>query len=124
MISIGKIYSFSAGHHLPHHGGQCKNVHGHNYRLEVEVTGKIDEIQTGMVMDFEQLDKIVDRVILSVHDHCYLNDLFINPTAELMVESFSRKIINALNVGFILTRLKLWETEKCYAEWTPVHRHN
>ena len=126
MISIGKIFSFSAAHKLPHHLGQCANDHGHNYKLEVEVgfkgkrTGSL--LQTsgpaqGMVMDFNDLTAIVSQTILD-HDHKYLNDIYLNPTAENMLLGMAAYIKASLPMGIEIKKLRLWETEKCYAEWT------
>ena len=49
---IGRSYRFESAHHLPHlpDGHKCKNLHGHNYRLEVVVRGRLDE--RGFVRDF------------------------------------------------------------------------
>jgi 6-pyruvoyltetrahydropterin/6-carboxytetrahydropterin synthase len=115
MISIGKIYSFSASHRLPHHEGLCANRHGHNYGLEVQVLGPVDE-HSGMVMDFGDLDKIVSPLVEKL-DHTHLNDRFPNPTAEELLKWFGVNIASQLSNSIKLGRLKLWETEKCHAEW-------
>jgi len=120
MISVTKFFSFSASHKLPHHEGQCKKLHGHNYRLEVTVTGPINDRgpSQGMIVDFQDLDTIVNDKIISQYDHAHLNDLLINPTAEEMVKEFCRILTTALSYKSVeLTNIKLWETEKCYAEW-------
>ena len=123
MISIGKIFWFSASHTLPHHDGACARQHGHNYKLEVELTGSIVEkgSSTGMIMDFGDLDVIIHQSILRLFDHRHLNDFFDNPTAENMVERMAAIIQSKLPVitKTQIVRLKLWETEKCYAEWQP-----
>jgi 6-pyruvoyltetrahydropterin/6-carboxytetrahydropterin synthase len=122
MISIGKIFWFSASHTLPHHDGACARQHGHNYKLEVVVTGKIVDKgpSTGMIMDFGDLDSIVHETIMDVYDHRHLNDIYDNPTAENMVERIAARIQSQLPVATRtqVVKLKLWETEKCYAEWT------
>ncbi len=118
MISIGKIFWFSAGHYLPYHEGACKNQHGHNYKLEVEVSAKINK-ETGMVMDFGKIDEIVDLYVIRILDHTQLNDHFSNPTAETMLEQIARTLYVKMPQPIQVTRLRLWETEKCYAEWRP-----
>ena len=119
MRSIGKIFSFSAAHHLPHHEGQCHGVHGHNYKLEVVVSGLPQQFgpAQGMIMDFGDLDEAVSSV-MEMYDHTNLNDMFDNPTAENMIERIARDINGVLPYGVTLSLLRLWETEKCYAEWT------
>ena len=90
MTTVTKIFTFDACHHLPHYDGACNKQHGHTYKLEVTVTGKVDRDITnpkcGMIIDFKDLKKIVDDTVISNHDHSKLNDFFENPTAEMMME--------------------------------------
>jgi len=80
-MRIRRRYRFEASHVLPRHPGRCRNLHGHSYQLVVEVRGAIDEEQ-GMVLDFADLDAIVDRKVIAELDHRHLNELIDNPTAE------------------------------------------
>ena len=57
------------GHRLPHHKGLCRNVHGHSYRMIVEVTGEVDD--NGMIIDFFDLNNII-KPILEKYDHAFL----------------------------------------------------
>ncbi len=57
------------GHRLPFHKGLCKNIHGHSYKLNVEITGGLDK--NGMVIDFFDLNKIV-KPIIEKYDHAFL----------------------------------------------------
>jgi 6-pyruvoyltetrahydropterin/6-carboxytetrahydropterin synthase len=54
--------------------GRCanRNGHGHNYTLEVTVTGEVDPV-SGFVVDLKQLKEILDREVVSVYDHRHLN---------------------------------------------------
>lgn len=127
MISVCKRFTFEAAHRLPNHVGQCKHLHGHSYKLEVEVTGPIItadsfyKSQEGMIVDFGLLKEIINKYILAKVDHRCLNDLYPNPTAEIMVESFAKVLevqIKAYNnFSLKLLRVRLWETENSYAEW-------
>lgn len=121
MISITKIFSFAAAHFLPFHKGLCKEMHGHNYKLEVTIAGPptMAGPERDMVMDFSRLDQIVQEEILIEYDHALLNNKFDNPTAERMVERFATAIMGRLKHPLRLTKLRLWETEKCYATWEP-----
>lgn len=76
-----KEFRFSAAHRLPSHDGPCREMHGHNYTLVVSVEGELDE-KSGMVMDFYEIEKIVNGKILSRLDHVCLNDIIPNPTCE------------------------------------------
>ncbi len=83
---VGVSETFSAAHFIPGHW-KCGRVHGHNFRVEVEVEG---DLRNGMVMDFYELKKIL-REIVERYDHGLLNDHFENPTSEnICVEIFSR----------------------------------
>jgi 6-pyruvoyltetrahydropterin/6-carboxytetrahydropterin synthase len=77
-VALTRIYHFSAAHRLespylsPEENarvyGQCYRVHGHNYYVEVTVTGTPDPV-TGMAVDLSALDEIVERELLSRVDH-------------------------------------------------------
>jgi 6-pyruvoyltetrahydropterin/6-carboxytetrahydropterin synthase len=83
MHQLEAEYSFAAAHRLPRHPARCRNLHGHNYKLQVVLRGEPDAAQ-GMVLDFGDLDRIVQDRVLSRCDHTSLNDLLENPTAELI----------------------------------------
>ena len=74
-------FEFSAAHQLPRHPGACRRMHGHNYQLEVSVGGPVDR-DTGMVMDFFELERLVRERVLSQLDHVCLNEIIEYPTAE------------------------------------------
>jgi len=75
MITITKNFDFAMAHLLEGHCGLCKNIHGHNYKLEVTVArngdGLIvgDKSSLGMVIDFSDLKKIVKEEIIDKMDH-------------------------------------------------------
>jgi 6-pyruvoyltetrahydropterin/6-carboxytetrahydropterin synthase len=120
MITICKTFEFAAAHHLPYHKGKCKNLHGHNYSLEVEISGPINQegSEKGMICDFGILKTVVTAHILEKVDHRNLNDHWQNPTAENMVIDMA-KVLEQYFSGFDITleRLRLWETSNSYAEW-------
>ena len=68
-MKIVKEFRWEMGHRLPHHRGLCKNVHGHSYRMILEIDGEVGT--DGMVIDFFNLDKIVKPVI-NKYDHAFL----------------------------------------------------
>ncbi|MAZ56534.1 6-carboxytetrahydropterin synthase QueD [bacterium] len=70
-VSITREYAWEMGHSLMHHKGKCYNVHGHNYKLELEVSGEVDSVD-GMVWDFGLLDKTVKPLIEEQLDHKFL----------------------------------------------------
>lgn len=121
MREIGKIFRFCGAHTLPSHQGKCRNLHGHNWKLEVRLSGPVDSQQSsprwGMIMDFGELKSLVNEVVIEYHDHKYLNEIYPNPTAENMVAAMAEALQEKLPNNIILTRVKLWETEDSYAIW-------
>jgi 6-pyruvoyltetrahydropterin/6-carboxytetrahydropterin synthase len=119
-ISVTKKFKFDAAHSLPNYDGKCKNLHGHGFQLEIEVSA-IPSVtyKSGMVIDFSLLKKIVDTLIISILDHSYLNDTIPNPTAENIVYWIVNQLyyIEPFSKEAILTKVRLYETEDSYAEW-------
>lgn len=137
MFVISKVYTFSASHRLPDHRGKCRNLHGHNYRVEIGVRSYLlnpleDPSSDGMVLDFDDLDQIVKPLIEQL-DHKHLNDVLLEfgerdafpgkpPTAEVLAATLSLKIARGLALhhgpaSLRVDHVRVWETEKAYAEW-------
>lgn len=141
-IRITKQFSFETGHALYGYDGKCKNVHGHSYKLSVTVFGRpisdTSHVKFGMVIDFGDLKKIVQEEIVDIFDHATVfnkntphvelaeelanrghNVLLVDyqPTSEMMVIDFAKKIQKRLPGHISLHSLKLQETETSYAEW-------
>ncbi|HMD32795.1 MAG TPA: 6-carboxytetrahydropterin synthase [Candidatus Acidoferrales bacterium] len=84
-VVLHRRYHFSASHRLHQRHwtgeqnlrvyGKCANPHGHghNYVLDVGVTGPVD-LATGMITNLADLDAFVEREILAEFDHVYLNE--------------------------------------------------
>lgn len=68
-MKIAKEFRWEMGHRLPEHTGLCRNIHGHSYRMVVEITG--DVLPNGMIIDFYDLGLIV-KPLLEKLDHCFL----------------------------------------------------
>ncbi|MFB9056694.1 6-pyruvoyl tetrahydropterin synthase family protein [Mariniflexile ostreae] len=141
-IRITKKFSFEAGHALYGYDGKCKNVHGHSYKLSVTVIGNpiTDQanVKYGMVIDFGDLKKIVKEEVVMVFDHATVfnkntphvelanelekrghNVLLVDyqPTSEMMVLDFAKKIKARLPENIQLHSLKLQETDSSFAQW-------
>ena len=73
VIRITKDFRFETGHALHGYDGKCKNIHGHNFKLSVTVTGSPitdkSHPKYGMVIDFSDLKKIINEEIINVYDH-------------------------------------------------------
>ncbi len=74
---ISKEYRFEASHILPNHDGKCARLHGHSYRVVVEVVGDINDhkntSEEGMIIDYAVLNRLV-KPIISEMDHRHLID--------------------------------------------------
>lgn len=106
-VTVVREYRFEAAHHLAWHPAACRRVHGHSYRLEVAVTGPLDE--RGVTLDFAEVDAVVAEAVLAVYDHRDLNEVLTNPTCELLaVDAMGRLAGSGLPVSW----LRLWETER------------
>lgn len=71
IIKIAKEFKWEMSHRLTFHKGPCKNIHGHTYRLLVEISGVPDE--NGMVMDYYDLEAVVNPLVMKL-DHSFLCD--------------------------------------------------
>ncbi len=112
---------FSSAHILNGHKGSCKRMHGHNWKVEVEVSGNVLD-NVGMVLDFKDIRNSTNEIVNKL-DHRFLNDLEpfkeINPTAENIAKyifSELSKIVN--NNETKIKSIKLWETEKSAVMYT------
>ncbi|WIF94222.1 6-carboxytetrahydropterin synthase QueD [Caminicella sporogenes] len=116
FINVTKIFTFDSAHKLENYDGNCKYLHGHTYKLEITIRGKTD--YRGMVIDFNELKKIVNEKIISKLDHKYLNDVFdFNTTCENMVVWIFNELNGVLNSkNYLLKKVRLWETPTSYAE--------
>lgn len=106
--------SFDSAHWLPNvpDGHKCKNIHGHTYKIRIEVRGSIGKF-SGWVIDYSEIKEIWGRIKL-VLDHKCLNDIsgLENSTCELLVEWVWGKLVE---MGLNLRRLEIRETEHCGA---------
>lgn len=119
LARIGKQYHFAAAHFLPKvpDGHKCKNMHGHNYMVEVEIRNEISPLDgfCGNV-DFYQVDESMKPIIAKL-DHKLLNEVegLENPTAENIAAWILKEYQPA-----ILFSVTVWETPKSWA--TVVNR--
>lgn len=68
-MKIAKEFNWEMGHRLPEHFGKCKNIHGHSYKMTVELEGNVNE--NGMVMDYYDMKKIINPIIENL-DHAFM----------------------------------------------------
>ena len=102
--------------------GKCNNPngHGHNYLLQVTVKGEPDPV-TGMVLDLKELKEILNREVLEVMDHRFLNHevpTFATtiPTTENLAVEIWRRLAPKLKAGQ-LHRIRLYETPDLFVDY-------
>lgn len=75
-MQITTRLEFDAGHRIPNHKSQCKNLHGHRYAIEITLSGDIisqeNASENGMVMDFSEVKVIAKTSVVDVWDHAFL----------------------------------------------------
>ena len=133
-LSLCKTFEFSAAHRLfrPEWSeeqnaktfGMCANPtgHGHNYRLEVFVSGEVDPV-SGMVIDASTLQQLVDEVLLGELDHKNLDvDVHwlkgkISSVENIIAAMWGRlePAVRSVSKSGRLERLVLWETGRIFA---------
>lgn len=111
-FNVTKEFTFSAAHFLTQYHGKCENLHGHNYRLRVTVTGPLR--RDDMVIDFVEMKSVVTEHIINVLDHTNLNDRFKNPSCERVAEW----IFQILKPHLPLARVELFETDTSWVTYS------
>ena len=141
---ITRRLEFDAGHRIPNHASRCRHLHGHRYALEVTLSGRPirteGSSQQGMVMDFSEVKRIAQRLVVDVWDHAFLasrDDTQLlalleafpghrtvvfdeAPTAEHLAAAAFRILDGAYKDeygnGLRLERVRLYETPNCWAD--------
>jgi 6-pyruvoyltetrahydropterin/6-carboxytetrahydropterin synthase len=132
MFSVSREIEFCYGHRLLNYPGKCRHLHGHNGRLVITFAASaLDD--RGMVLDFSEIKRVVNRWIDENLDHRMILDqtdpavpvlqglgepLFlmkVNPTAENIAKLIFEV---AREQGFPVTDVRLWETPRCCARYS------
>jgi len=124
MFRVSVEETFSAGHALRGYKGKCENVHGHNYRVRVNIEGEqLDSI--GLLLDFGDIKRILRGLIGGV-DHKFLNDqepfTTVNPSAENLAKFFydeTLKQMRQMGNAPRIASITVWETDETSATYTP-----
>ena len=115
------LADFASAHTLRDYPGDCSRMHGHNWKLEVEVTAtSLNE--HGMGMDFKTI-KTATRALAKTLDHRYLNDIppfdTVNPTAENIAQYFYQSLSKTLNIETAkISGVTLWETDRACVRYS------
>lgn len=120
MFRIGKTFAFEAAHFLPQmpDGHQCKRLHGHSYRVTVELAA-IALDGSGFVRDYGELAWF-DAWLKATLDHKFLNEVVgggQNTTAERLAVILYRRI--AMKEPLVVA-VTVCETAKTFAKYEPM----
>lgn len=134
LTKISKEFKWEMSHRLPFHKGPCKNIHGHTYKLRLDLEGYLDP--NGMLIDFYDLEVIM-RPLLNEFDHAFLVDsndtLMLNflkandfkhliipftSTSENIIKYIAERIIPEFKKfeSVKTIYIRLYETEDVFAE--------
>lgn len=139
MFRVSKEFSFDMAHLLDGHDGKCQNLHGHTYKLQVEVAGDllVDGAKKSMVMDFSDLKAVVKKAILDPMDHAFIYDQTSERESKIAIllqelqsktfgvnfrttaEEMARFIFQRLKYDekLPISAIRLWETPTSFCEY-------
>lgn len=119
--TLKTLADFASAHTLRNYPGDCSRMHGHNWKVEVEVTAtQLNDYEMGM--DFKTI-KTATRELAKTLDHRYLNDIppfdVRNPTAENIAQYFYQQLSKTLNIANAqVSAVTLWETERACVRYS------
>lgn len=114
MYTLSVEKTISTAHQLRNYEGPCARIHGHNWKIRLEVqSATVDEV--GIAIDFAVLDEKLWQVI-GPFDHQMINSVppfdNINPTAENLVKYIYDQLRNKLTEKVSLKKVSIWETDE------------
>ncbi len=121
MYHLTILTHFAAAHNLLNYQGDCENLHGHNWKVEVTVqTETLDN--AGLGIDFKIL-KCHTKEVMNILDHKYLNDLDafkgISPSSEHISRFIYEQLAESLaQYDVQLEKITVWESDNAYATYT------
>jgi 6-pyruvoyltetrahydropterin/6-carboxytetrahydropterin synthase len=120
MYELKVITDFAAAHKLRNFRGECERLHGHNWRIEVVLSGdRLNE--AGLLIDFRDVKTAANRILEDL-DHSYLNDLpqfkDENPSSENIAAYLFQRLSSELNSGHLkVTKVTAWESDSACASY-------
>ncbi len=121
IYNLKILADFASAHTLRDYPGDCSRMHGHNWKVEVEVKATaLDQHEMGM--DFKTI-KNATRALAKTLDHRYLNDIppfdVKNPTAENIAQYFYQQLSATLNTDTAKVEgVTLWETDRACVRYS------
>lgn len=121
MYELRVVTQFAAAHQLRDFGGKCENLHGHNWKVEVYVTG--DRLEdNGLLIDFRLIKDATKRVLDEL-DHKFLNELdpfkTMNPSSENIALYIFGSLSQELNNENVkVSKVTAWESDTACASYS------
>ncbi|NVM26049.1 MAG: 6-carboxytetrahydropterin synthase QueD [Desulfobacterales bacterium] len=120
MYELTVIRQFSAAHQLREFRGNCERLHGHNWKVEVSLTGE-ELNDAGLLIDFKEVKEATDRTLGEL-DHSFLNELphfrDQNPSSENIAAYIFEKLSTTLNNNRIkVIKVTAWESDSARASY-------
>lgn len=124
MINLTKKFSFCAAHRMYNdefsveennkNFGKCQNIHGHNYFIEITISGEIDE-QKGYFVNLNEFSEKIQINLIQKLDHTYVNEIVPDslnkPITLEVLSTWIWKILNENLTEYNFIKIRLWETE-------------
>lgn len=119
MYKVTVFDYFSSAHKLKGYEGKCEDLHGHNWKVEIEIEGEqLDKV--GMLVDFKIIKRIL-KDILDRLDHKFLNDIEgfkeINPSSENIARWIYNRVKEKLPPGLKMVTATVWESHNSRASY-------
>jgi 6-pyruvoyltetrahydropterin/6-carboxytetrahydropterin synthase len=120
MYELKIISHFAAAHQLRDFGGKCENLHGHNWKIEVYVSGK-KLGNDGLLIDFQLVKRATEHVLGEL-DHTFLNEMeyfkTTNPSSENIAHYIYELLGQDLNSEDIkVSKVSAWESDSACATY-------
>jgi 6-pyruvoyltetrahydropterin/6-carboxytetrahydropterin synthase len=122
MFELKVTNHFAGAHQLKMVAKKCENLHGHNWKIEVRVTGKSLN-DAGVVMDFGEIKQHVNEIMKSL-DHTFLNELECfqdgNPSSENIAKYIAESMQEKMSAPDIrVASVTAWESDDACATYFP-----
>ena len=108
---ITKIFTFEAAHKLPNYPGKCSELHGHAWKLMIGIKGDIDK-DNGMIIDFLEIENIINKKVIDKLDHTCINDIIENPTCENIILWIAKELEGVKG----LAKITVYENDSSFCE--------
>ncbi len=120
MYELKIITHFAAAHRLKDFHGACENLHGHNWKIEVYVSGKRLG-KDGLLCDFKLIKEKTEKILKEL-DHTYLNELppfrDRNPSSENIAEYIFDRLSREINDDNMkVSKVAAWESDTACATY-------